>query len=99
MRQTDASRRRAVLRANSGGGTRTHNLSLNRRAHLPIELPRTELPRVQRGAARIVFAASNLRQLGPPGLHLGVTVGAEQNALTRLRSGLLERARDPSVAQ
>src|SRR5438874_8082821 len=27
----------------SGGGTRTHNLSVNSRAHLPIELPRTAL--------------------------------------------------------
>ena len=39
---------------NSGGGTRTHNLSINSRAHLPVELPRIGLPRISGEARRIV---------------------------------------------
>jgi hypothetical protein len=34
-----------LWQSHSGGGTRTHNLSINSRAHLPVELPRIGLPR------------------------------------------------------
>jgi hypothetical protein len=58
-----------LLRTSSGGGTRTHNLSVNSRAHLPVELPRIGLPRTDRDArphsrrassplARLVMPAS-----------------------------------------
>ena len=48
----------------SGGGTRTHNLSVNSRAHLPIELPRIGL-------------RQRVRQKPHSGLHFRVAVGAE----------------------
>jgi hypothetical protein len=37
-----------LLQKHSGGGTRTHNLSVNSRARLPVELPRIEPPRTCR---------------------------------------------------
>src|SRR5205823_2248392 len=39
------------LLQSSGGGTRTHNLSVNSRSLLPIELPRNELHRIDRPVA------------------------------------------------
>ena len=53
----------AALSWSSGGGTRTHNLPVNSRTRLPVELPRTELPR---------FIGRD-----KPGLHFSVAVRAQ----------------------
>jgi hypothetical protein len=62
--------------SSSGGGTRTHNLPVNSRTRLPIELPRNELP------AKLI--GSNRRECSDTRLDLGMTRGAEEYALPRL---------------
>src|SRR5439155_24251547 len=78
----------------SGGGTRTHNLSVNSRSLLPIELPRNAQPPHHRQVAPHI-----LGKLSGTRLDLGVAVGTEQHAFAGLGARTLERPTDPLLAE
>src|SRR5436190_8076844 len=78
----------------SGGGTRTHNLSVNSRARLPVELPRIGLPRRRCGASvELYVSAITFREADQSCLCLCVAVGAQQNALGSLGTQAVKRHR------
>src|SRR6516165_5620835 len=89
----DAPQARRSQKSSSGGGTRTHNLSVNSRARLPVELPRIGLPRKLRGLGDIVRRTIGARQCSEACLNLGMAVRAKQDAVACLGSQLLQRHR------
>ena len=79
----------------SGGGTRTHNLPVNSRSLLPIELPRIVLS--PSGYTGKKVAPSD--DLDDTCLYLRVAVGTQKNAFGRLRLNGLERASQPPLRE
>ena len=79
-----------AIHLSSGGGTRTHNDSVNSRARLPIELP----PTVSAGAT-----AGHRGIVATPCLDLCVAVGAKQDALAHLLTGRRQRASDAAMGR
>jgi hypothetical protein len=77
------SRRKAAFSFSSGGGTRTHNLPVNSRSLLPIELPR-----IDPGTTSEKVAVSG----GPDdtSLYFGMAVGTQENALLGLGTNGVE---------
>ncbi len=77
-----------VESGSSGGGTRTHNLSLNRRALCQLSYPGSCYPGRGREPSDILRSHLCRRRDFP--LHLGVAVGAQKYALAGLNSQPLD---------